>query len=473
MAEQPKGRAVGAMENSWCRAVPGGTGITVLGFDISKAPDMVKYQTALHKLQNAHPILNSRLHTNTKANTFSFVTSPTPFVQIKTLDLSSTLEILETLSNPSNGSVSPFHLILEHELNQNTWTKTNSSSSSSPPNDHDMFFGTIYTLPDAKWVAVMRFHVAACDHTTAETMLRELLGFLMSADDGDDGGEGKGIVKETGNKGEANFGIEDLVPARVAKKPFWSRGGDMISYSLNTLRLSSLKFKDYKSVRSSQVVRFQMNQDETKRILTGCKAREIKLCGALVAAGLIAADKCSKPNQKKKYGVLTLIDCRSDLDPALSIHHFGNYHSVIPLVHTIKGGENLWELAKKTYTAFANSKKNDKHFTDLATLSFVMCKAIDNPALTPSSSLRTSFMTVFEDTIIDDYNDIQRELGVDDYIGCSSVHGIGPSIAVFDTIRNGRLDCVCVYPTPLHSREQMLELVDNMKKILVDCDSKI
>lgn len=81
-------------------------------------------------------------------------------------------------------------------------------------------------------------------------------------------------------------------------------------------------------------------------------------------------------------------------------------------------------------------------------------------------------MTVFEDTIIDDYNDIQRELGVDDYIGCSSVHGIGPSIAVFDTIRNGRLDCVCVYPTPLHSREQMLELVDNMKKILVDCDSK-
>lgn len=146
----------------------------------------------------------------------------------------------------------------------------------------------------------------------------------------------------------------------------------------------------------------------------------------------------------------------------------GNYHSVIPHIHTIKGGENLWELAKKTYTAFASSKDNDKHFTDLAALSFVMCKAIENPALTPSSSLRSSFMTVFEDTIIDDYNDMQRELGVDDYIGCASVHGIGPSIAIFDTIRNGRLDCVCVYPSPLHTREQMQELVDNMKKILVD-----
>lgn len=54
-----------------------------------------------------------------------------------------------------------------------------------------------------------------------------------------------------------------------------------------------------------------------------------------MAAGLIAADKCSKPNQKKKYGVLTLIDCRSDLDPALSIHHFGNHATllVILIIH--------------------------------------------------------------------------------------------------------------------------------------------
>ncbi|KAI5318946.1 hypothetical protein L3X38_038654 [Prunus dulcis] len=468
MADQPRGRAVGAMENSWCHAVPGGTGITVLGFDISRAPDMLKYQTALHKLQNAHPIINSRLHTNTKTNTFSFVTSPTPFVQIKTFDLSSTLEILETLSNPSNNSVSPFHLILEHELNKNTWTKTtstSSSSSSASTNDQDMFFGTIYTLPNAKWVAVMRLHVSACDHTTAETMLRELLGYLIG---GTDDGEGRGIEKEIGSKGEVNSGIEDLVPSRIAKKPFWARGVDMLSYSLNSLRLTNLKFKDTKSARSSQVVRFQMNQEETQRILDGCKAKGIKLCGALVAAGLMAADKCSKHHQKKKYGVLTLIDCRSNFDPALSIHHFGNYHSVIPHIHTIKGGENLWELAKKTHTAFASSKDNDKHFTDLAALSFVMCKAIENPALTPSSSLRSSFMTVFEDTIIDDYNDMQRELGVDDYIGCASVHGIGPSIAIFDTIRNGRLDCVCVYPSPLHTREQMQELVDNMKKILVD-----
>ncbi|CAB4287135.1 unnamed protein product [Prunus armeniaca] len=76
----------------------------------------------------------------------------------------------------------------------------------------------------------------------------------------------------------------------------------MLSYSLNSLRLTNLKFKDTKSARSSQVVRFQMNQEETQRILDGCKAKGIKLCGALVATGLMAADKCSKHHQKKKYG---------------------------------------------------------------------------------------------------------------------------------------------------------------------------
>lgn len=148
----------------------------------------------------------------------------------------------------------------------------------------------------------------------------------------------------------------------------------------------------------------------------------------------------------------------------------GFYHSAVLNTHAVKGGEELWELAKKAYTAFANSKNSNKHFSDMADLNFLMCKAIENPALTSSSSLRTSFMSVFEDTVVDDDSDkAQRDqVGLVDYMGCASVHGMGPSIAIFDTVRNGRLDCVCVYPTPLHTRDQMLELVRNMKAILVD-----
>lgn len=71
--------------------------------------------------------------------------------------------------------------------------------------------------------------------------------------------------------------------------------------------------------------------------------------------------------------------------------------------------------------------------------------------------------------MVDNYGDIQKEVGVEDYMGCASVLGIAPSIAIFDTIRHdGRLDCVCVYPSPIHSREQMQEFINNMKILLVE-----
>lgn len=135
------------------------------------------------------------------------------------------------------------------------------------------------------------------------------------------------------------------------------------------------------------------------------------------------------------------------------------------------GGDTLWELASRSYKAFENAKNCNKHFTDMSDLNFLMCKAIDNPGLTPSSSLRTALVSVFEDPVIEDSESdemMHKEFGLEDYEGCSSVHGVGPSIAIFDTIRDGKLNCTCVFPSPLHSREQVLKLVDDMKKILVD-----
>lgn len=102
-----------------------------------------------------------------------------------------------------------------------------------------------------------------------------------------------------------------------------------------------------------------------------------------------------------------------------------------------------------------------------------MCKAIDNPGLTPSSSLRTALISVFEDAVFVDSAEMHGEIGLEDYVGCASAHGVGPSLALFDTIRNGELDCACVYPWPLHSTEQIQGLVDHMKRILVEgCSSE-
>ncbi|XP_041024954.1 uncharacterized protein LOC121265404 [Juglans microcarpa x Juglans regia] len=465
----PKGRPVGGTEYSWCRAVPGGTGIAVLAILLSKPPDIALLQNAIYELQNSHPILKSRIHSNTSTNTISFITSPrstgTPSVQIKSFTLSATSSILNSLSCPAN-TISAFHAILEHELNQNAWYNIPNPSSCTTV---DTFFASIYALPDTKCAVVFRVHVSACDRTTAVSILRELLVLMGGSGDGEEEAGEKEILGN--DEGKISLGIEDLIPSGKAKKTLWARGMDMLGYSVDSLRLTNLKFKDTRSPRSSQVVRLQMNQNETQRIIAGCKSRGIKLCGALVAAGLIAAYRSKRraEDQRKKYGVVTLSDCRSILDPALSTHHFGFYHSAILNTHVIRGGEKLWELAEKTYMAFANSKNCNKHFLDMADLNFLMCRAIEKPGLTASSSLRTSFMSVFEDPVIDQSSELRRDvIGVEDFMGCASVHGIGPSIAIFDKITDGGLDCVCVYPAPLHSREQMQELVDAMKGILVE-----
>lgn len=93
------------------------------------------------------------------------------------------------------------------------------------------------------------------------SLLRELLELVSEK-------VGGGLVNEMrNNKGEVSLKIEDLIPNGKAKKPLWSRRVDMLSYSVSSLRLTNLKFKDTGSPRSSQVVRLQMNQNETKKIL--------------------------------------------------------------------------------------------------------------------------------------------------------------------------------------------------------------
>ncbi|TKY61970.1 hypothetical protein E2542_SST11824 [Spatholobus suberectus] len=407
---EAKGRTVGATECSWCRAVLGGTGIAVLAFLTTKAPDIAHLQNAFHKLQNSHPVLRSRLHSS--EGTFTFVTSPTPFVNVESHDLSTTFKILGA---NENGTVSPFQVILEHELNLNTWRDP--SHASQAATGQDMFVASTYAMRNATWTVAMRLHVAACDRTTAVSLLRELLA-LMKKEEGSTENNNEGW-----NKGKVGSAIEDAVPGGKAKKAIWARGLDVLSYSIDSVGLTNLKFHDTKTTRFSNVVRLQLDQNDTKRILAGCKWSGIKLCGALTAAGLIAAHGFK--NSSKKYGVITLTDCRPNLEPPLSTHNFGFYHSAILNNHMIKGGESLWELAKMTYGAFANSKNNNKHFSDMADMNFLMCKAIDNPGLTSSSSLRTSIMSIFEDTVIDDFSEMKQEIGLEDYMGCASVHGVG------------------------------------------------
>ncbi|XP_047979096.1 uncharacterized protein LOC125221014 [Salvia hispanica] len=443
-------RSLGDVEQTWCRAVSCGTGSTVLTLQMGKPESKLPLlHQVLKKLLHSHPLLRSNLHYNPSTKSFSFLPpSPSsPPLPIITHDIPTTAALLR------NSDLPPCHLITEHELNHTQWRDPNSFPC-------HVIHAAFYSLSESRSIVAVRLHASVCDRTTAESILREMMELVTEA-------EGGRKFAGADNGGEGRAGIEAMVPRGAGKKTLWAHGVDMLGYSVGSLRLSNLKFKNTKAARYSEVVRLKMDTHQTALVLAGCKSRGIKLCGALAAAGLIAAHSTSG-KLTKKYGVVTLIDTRSLLHPSLSSNHFGYYQLAILNTHTINGGEELWDLAERSYSQFARDKKNKTHFSDMADLSFLMRRAMENPSLTASSSLRTSLISVFEDPVIDNTREMKREIGVEDYMGCSSTHGVGPSVAIFDTIRNGELDCACVYPAPLHSRDQMVQLVAHMKKILVD-----
>jgi hypothetical protein len=144
-------------------------------------------------------------------------------------------------------------------------------------------------------------------------------------------------------------------------------------------------------------------------------------------------------------------------------------------------GEDMdfWELARTCSRTLEESIKNRKHFTDMGDVGLLMCQAIQRPHLTPFSSLRTSTLSVFDSgedcagnaPADEAEHQLQLEkdfdeLGLIGYMGCSSIHGVGPSLAIFDCICRGALCLNCVFPSPLHSCDQMQELVSDIVSFL-------
>ncbi|PKA66825.1 hypothetical protein AXF42_Ash003482 [Apostasia shenzhenica] len=380
-------RPVGGTELSWCRAVPGGTGITVLAFLLSHPIPLPLLRSTVHRLQISHPFLRARLPSASAAATGG----PPPHILIST-DPTDVIEIvpsdqLQELAGAADPPpLSLFHFLLEHEMNRNPWAQ--------PAEPVQAFFATVYELPEPdRSVLALRLHTGVCDRTAGVAILKELVHLMSS------GGDDLERKEE-----EVVPAIEDLIRKEDAWKPFWARGIDLIGYSVNGLRSTVLRFEDAGSVRRSEVVRLVMDAQETRRLLGACDAKGMKLCGAVTAAGLLAAyaSKNLHDSQPETYSVITLIDCRKYLNPPLESNHFGFYHSAILNTHTIHGGEGFWEVAGRCHDAYSNAKSNKKHLSDMGELNFLMCKAIENPHLTQSSSLRTALISVFEELVVFD-----------------------------------------------------------------------
>ncbi|KAL5228561.1 hypothetical protein ABZP36_016826 [Zizania latifolia] len=439
-----RARAVGGMEYGWCRAVPGGTGTTLLALSLARRATTAAavVQTTLQALQDAHPVLRARLRGSASGSpTLAFPSSAPPPLALALL--------------PVPESTPDFHSLIEHELNRNPWAEL---EDDEPP----VLFATLYELPQPAAggsALFLRIHTAACDRAASASLVRELVVLL-----GGDGAAAAGDPEDAA----VHAALEERIPQRDSWKPFWARGLDMVGYSINGLRTSTLPFEVTGTERSTQMLRLGFDREETRRLLDACKQNGVKLCAAMAAATLLSArrSKQLKSNQQETYSIATLINCRKFLEPTLDDHNVGFYHSAITNTHTIHGEEGLWELAKRCQDSYGNSKNNKKHLTDISDLNFLMCRAIENPQLTTASALRTALVSVFEEPVVYDLTDLQSKAGVEDFVCCATVHGIGPSIGMFDCIRDGQLDFACMYPCPLHSRKQMQEIFHRVKQIL-------
>lgn len=230
-ASEWRTRALGGTEYSWLRAVPGGTGTTLLALRLSRGDAA---EAALRSLRDAHPVLRARLRTSSPSGPTLAFPDPAPPFPLAPL--------------PAPGSAPDFHALLEHELNRNPWA-----------DDAPVLFATLYELPAATGGVALfvRIHTVACDRSAASALARELVALLAG-----DGGE-----EPDPEDAAAEAGLEARIPQRDTWKPFWARGLDMVGYSINGLRTSTLPFVETGTERSTQMLRLGLGLDETTRLL--------------------------------------------------------------------------------------------------------------------------------------------------------------------------------------------------------------
>lgn len=485
-------RLAGGTEYTWCRTVAGGSGISVLALLFSNLPDPDALQQAIHKLQIDHPRLRSQLvwiHakpaflvSNDSVTQLQIVDAPNSARNLQhsdhtiagnssansneTIDQSETDSSALKLQSDEVDRSNNWMSIVETELNTNEWTEHRHSLDPKP-----MFGVRLYKLVGGRSLMVLRIHTAISDRTSAATILTELLNSFYEIKHGHPLIPQKPELNSCATNARKHpelMAVEEAIPKGQANKPFWAHGVDVLGYSLTSRRHGLLPFIDINPPRRSEIAHLSCSVEQTQKILQMCVTQKTNLFGALSAAGLKAAATCKQiGNHSENFGMITLVDCRNLLDPVLSSSTVGFYHSAVLNTHNLNETVEFWDMARRCSNSLDNAMKNRKHFTDIGDVNFLVCQAMQHPHLTPSSSLRTSLMVLFKEPVFDDMEDLKKAVHLENYIGCSSVHGVGPSVVIFDIIQHGALTCTCVYPAPLHSRQQIEGVLNSMRSILL------
>ncbi|KAG6545269.1 hypothetical protein Mapa_013382 [Marchantia paleacea] len=480
-------RTLGDTEHNWCRAVGSGTGITVLAVLFSRPVEISALQLAVDALQIRHPRLRSDLIWIEGKPAFKV--SDSSYVKVEIIDASNEssargsceevkeeLDVMRDQEDRHSGDMQDAeeHDWMNHvesELNTNVWPEQHHCLVPQP-----VFVVRLYLLPRNYSLLVFRVHTAVCDRVAAATLLVDLLKEMRhcpppSPFRNDDSEPNPVLVDGETLSGLAEIrlmSVEDAIPPGQANKPFWAHGLDLLGYSLGSRRHALLPFDDPIEPRRSKIIHSVLSVEQTQQLLAACQKENTNIYGVLCAAGLKAAAIIKQlARRSEHYALCTLIDCRQYLEPKLPQSIVGFYHSALMNTHHVNEVTDFWELARRCSSTLENAMKNRKHFTDMGDLNFLMFQAISHPALTPSSSMRTSQLVLFRDPILVQMEDLAKDMGVEHYLGCSSIHGVGPALAIFDSVRKGALHITSIYPSPLYSRNQMRTYVSTMLELMV------
>lgn len=497
-------RPLGNTEKNWSAAVAGGTGNTVIGVLFREVMDTEKLQRSVQFVQNLHPRTKSLL---IHKNGLDFLeVADEPYVKVKTVngwvappdsedeaepghsprkedsedclteaagrdcfeigrttssDLSD-VNVLEAIEGTYKLSMCQqrWLRIVEEEMNV-PWNYELAKESDVPL---QLFDVKLYLLDSGRSLVMIRAHTAICDRVSAGIIVGDLLASLEFEVCGKpiDG------LREGRERNHCNLlCVEDFIPKKSLHKPFWARGIDLVGYGLGSRRHACLHFKNTEFPRKTSLIRSGLSRKDTDCLLEAAVKRQTSLYGAISAAALkAAAANKHLENKFEHFAVTTMLDCRPLLEPMLDQSIVGFYHSAMMNTHHVGEKTDFWDLARRCHDSVQNAIHHHKHFTDMNDLNLLMSQAIQHPNLTPSSSLRTSMLCAFRDSAREDMKVFSESLGVEDYIGCSSVHGVGPCFAIFDSIREDGLHMANVYPAPLFSRSQMTALVKSMMKFL-------
>eukprot|EP00897_Mesotaenium_endlicherianum_P000212 jgi/Mesen1/10191/ME000076S09695 len=346
----------------------------------------------------------------------------------------------------------------------------------------DLLKVRLYRMPHGRSLVILRAHTCACDRVSAGAVTGDLLAALdLEVNDGegsvDDAPGGVSSAEENDKVAEEaskkEFDqikyptVEEAIPKGQANKPFWAHGVDVIGYGLSSRRHACLKFEKPEAPRRSALIRSGLSKADTDALLAVCEKERTNLYGALSAA-LLKAAAASKQlgSRQEAMAITTLLDCRPLLAPPLPSDAVGFYHSALLNTHQVSEHAPFWDLARRCSGALDNALKHRKHFTDMGDLNMLMTQAMQHPHLTPAASLRTSMLVAFRDILFERMQAYSEKLGIEDYVGCSSIHGVGPCLAIFDSVREDGLHLANVYVAPLHSRAQMKAVVADMMLIL-------